>query len=75
MRDFAPTLPARLAVIVVGLIVAASLNFIPFAGWIINLGLMLAGLGGIVTEAWVQERRARPDVPSGETSPPAPSAS
>jgi hypothetical protein len=77
MRDLAPTLPARLAVIVVGLIVAASLNFVPFAGWLINLGLMLVGLGGIVTEtlAWRQRRGIQPDVPSGEVSPPAPSAS
>lgn len=77
MRELEPTLPARLAVIVVGLIVAASLNFIPFAGWLINLGLMLAGLGGIVTEAlaWFKGRRARPDGPPAEASPPAPSAS
>jgi hypothetical protein len=77
MRDVAPTLPARLAVIVVGLIVAASLNFIPFVGWLINLCLMLLGLGGIVTEtlAWFQRRGVPADVPSGEASPPASPAS
>ena len=75
VRALPGTMPAQLSVVVIGLIVAASLNFIPFAGWLINFGLMLLGLGGIATEvlARLSDRRARLDR-SAEPTPPAQAA-
>jgi hypothetical protein len=46
-RTLPETLASRLAVIAIGLIVAAILNFIPFLGWLVNLAVMLLGLGAI----------------------------
>ncbi|MDP3896168.1 MAG: hypothetical protein Q8Q62_05795 [Mesorhizobium sp.] len=51
LRQLEPTLAVRLAVIAVGLAVAATLNFIPFIGWLINLTLIFLGLGTIA--AWI----------------------
>ena len=46
-RDLAPNNGTRLIVIVIGLVAAAVLNFIPFLGWLLNLALVLLGMGGI----------------------------
>lgn len=56
LRPLEPTLAVRLAVIAVGLVVAATLNFIPFLGWLINLLLIFLGLGAIA--AWLFRRLA-----------------
>lgn len=55
-RPLEPTLMMRLAVIAVGLVVAATLNFIPFVGWLINLLLIFLGLGAVA--AWAMRRLA-----------------
>jgi hypothetical protein len=46
-----PTIPVRLLVLALGLIVFALLNFIPFVGWLINLLAVLFGMGGIAQYA------------------------
>lgn len=38
---------AKLAVLAVGLLVLAFLNFVPFLGWLINIVIVLLGLGAI----------------------------
>lgn len=38
---------ARLLALAIGLAVAVLLNFIPVLGWIVNLGFVLLGLGGV----------------------------
>lgn len=40
--------PNRIGALVAGVVVMALLNFIPFLGWIINLTLVLWGLGAMV---------------------------
>jgi hypothetical protein len=42
------TAAGRIVTLAVGLVVIASLNFIPFLGWIINLAVVFLGLGAIV---------------------------
>lgn len=49
-RDLPPNNGTRLMVILIGLGVAAVLNFIPFLGWLLNLALVLLGMGGIATQ-------------------------
>jgi hypothetical protein len=67
MGELPTTISARLAILVIGLIVAAVLNFIPFLGWLINLLLLFMGMGGIV--AWVLDALSRRR-PAGEIPPP-----
>jgi len=43
-----PATRGRVGALVVGVVVVALLNFIPFLGWMINLTLVLWGLGGMV---------------------------
>lgn len=66
----------QLAVLAAGLVVAALLNFVPFLGWIINVGLLLLGLGAltIALAARVprEPRVVAPSEPRPEPSPPAP---
>jgi hypothetical protein len=42
-----PAMAGRLAVFAAGLLVAALLNAIPFAGWALNFTLVLFGIGAI----------------------------
>ncbi|HSG94208.1 MAG TPA: hypothetical protein VLA28_01720, partial [Afifellaceae bacterium] len=46
-RELPDTLVARLVAFVVGLIVAAILNFIPVIGWLANLVILFLGLGAL----------------------------
>jgi hypothetical protein len=52
MGGAAPTLPGRLAVYAAGLLVAALLNVIPFAGWVANFTLVLFGIGAIAVPVY-----------------------
>jgi hypothetical protein len=42
---------ARLAALAVGLVVFAILNWIPVLGWLVNIGVVLFGLGGLTRAA------------------------
>ncbi len=44
-HDEPTTLAGKLTVLAAGLIIAALLNFIPIAGWMINLAIVLLGFG------------------------------
>ena len=49
----APTGTAgRLATFLAGLIVVALLNFIPILGWLVNLAIVLLGVGAILSTCW-----------------------
>lgn len=67
-RDLAPNTGTRLVVVVIGLAVAAILNFIPFLGWLVNLALVLLGMGGIA--ALLLARLTRPAAPAPEAATP-----
>jgi hypothetical protein len=47
-----PTSTSRNLAIVLGIIGAAILGFVPFIGWLIQLGLVVFGLGGITLAAF-----------------------
>jgi hypothetical protein len=47
-----PATPVRLAVFAAGLLAAALLNVIPFAGWVVNFTLVLFGLGALAVPAY-----------------------
>lgn len=51
LRPVEPTMVARLAAVTVGIVILALLNFVPFLGWLINLAVILLGLGGITAHA------------------------
>ncbi len=55
---------SRLGVLALGIVAFAALNFVPFVGWLINLALMLLGLGAMSTAIAVR-LVTRPDA-SGE---------
>jgi len=61
----------RLLALAFGLAILALLNFIPFAGWILNFAVVLLGLGAITTALMSRLSRladSRPDAtPIGET--------
>lgn len=65
----------QLAVLAAGLVGAALLNFVPFLGWILNVGLLLLGLGALTMALAARvprEPRAREVPPSApDRSPPA----
>lgn len=46
-RDLPDSLSGRLILIGFGIVVLALLNFVPFFGWLINVIVVLAGLGGL----------------------------
>lgn len=48
-REIPATLAARLAVLTAGLVLFATLNFVPIIGWLINLAIVFLGLGAIAT--------------------------
>lgn len=70
LGELQDSMPTRLAVLAVGLIIAAALNFIPFFGWLINLLILFLGLGGIV--AWMLDalasRQSVKELPPDETA-------
>jgi cytoskeletal protein CcmA (bactofilin family) len=57
-----PAIAGRLAVFAAGLLVAALLNVIPFAGWALNFTLVLFGIGAIAAPLYgsLFARRAAP---------------
>ncbi len=67
-RVLAPNNGTRLIVILIGLVAAAILNFIPFLGWLLNLALVLLGMGGIATQ--LLARLSRPAAPAPELAQP-----
>lgn len=67
LGELPTTMSARLAVLVIGLVIAAALNFIPFFGWLINLLILFMGLGGLV--AWILDALSR-RTPAAEVPPP-----
>lgn len=67
-RDLAPNNGTRLIVILIGLVAAAVLNFIPFLGWLLNLALVLLGMGGIAAQ--LLTRLSRPAAPQPEMAQP-----
>lgn len=64
-----PGPPARILALMVMLAVLAALNFIPFIGWMLNIGVMLFGLGAIAAPLFF---RAGAPLPAGAAPPPAP---
>lgn len=54
----------RLVALGIGIVVFAALNFIPFIGWLINLMIMLLGLGALTTSIAIRLVTRRD--PSGE---------
>jgi hypothetical protein len=44
----APAMWARLGVLALAVTVAALLNFVPFLGWILNMGLVFLGVGAML---------------------------
>lgn len=67
-RDLTPNNGTRLIVIVIGLVAVAVLNFIPFVGWLLNLALVLLGIGGIAVQ--MLARLSRPAAPEPELAQP-----
>jgi len=59
--DAADSLTARLLTLAAGILVLAILNFIPVVGWLINLTIVLLGLGGL-TWAFVEYLSHRPEL-------------
>ncbi|TFL16382.1 hypothetical protein [Jannaschia formosa] len=45
------SLGARIAILAAAVVVAGLLNFVPVLGWLLNLGLVLFGLGGVALDA------------------------
>lgn len=68
LRELPASNGMRLIVIAAGLVVAALLNFIPFLGWLVNLALVLLGMGGIAVQ--VLARLSRPAAPAPELAQP-----
>ncbi|MEP9373654.1 hypothetical protein [Mesorhizobium sp. KR1-2] len=66
LGELPTTMSARLAVLFIGLVIAAALNFIPFFGWLINLLILFMGLGGLV--AWILDALSR-RTPAAEVPP------
>jgi len=60
-REMTPTNGNRVVVVALGLAAAAILNFVPVLGWLFNLALLLAGMGGIA--ARIMARLSRPAAP------------
>ena len=74
-RHRATTMGGRLLVLAAGLIVLALLNFIPIIGWLINLAVILLGVGAITMRAarhLVQEHLPDEADESGKASAAAP---
>ncbi|APX23648.1 MULTISPECIES: hypothetical protein [Salipiger] len=51
-----PGLAAQLAVLSLGLVVAALLNFVPFLGWFVNVVLVVLGVGGMTLAIFERSR-------------------
>jgi hypothetical protein len=57
-------MPGRLAVFVAGILVAALLNVVPFAGWALNFTLVLFGIGALAVPLYRRAfARAAPPPP------------
>ena len=54
--DVAAKLAAQLAVLSLGLVVAALLNFVPFLGWFVNVVLVVLGVGGMTLAIFERSR-------------------
>ncbi len=70
LPEFPPGIMSNFITLVIGLVVFATLNFIPFFGWLINLLVVLLGIGGIAGLTLDRFQAGTVHLPPATTKPP-----
>jgi hypothetical protein len=58
----APALGQRILILAIAILVVGVLNFVPFLGWMLNLALVLLGIGSIVLSL-IERTKPEPELP------------